>query len=399
MCTHSAVADGTPCDNHDVCSQVDTCQGGVCTGSDPLPDGSPCNDNNVCTRIDACQQGVCVGSDPVVCVALDQCHAVGICNRLTGVCSDPNQADGTPCDDGGACTQTDTCQGGVCQGSNPVVCTPLDDCHVAGTCDPATGTCSDPLAADGTRCAGATQNTCLNACQNGICIPDFLTNCCGNGLLEVGEQCDDGNQLAGDTCPITCAYAGSLIRGNSRSPKNDPRGCLVEWYVVNPNNRLDAWRLPNKSQVCEDDDPTCDAKASEPGVCEFEVVVCLNNSDPNLRLCTPNGVTDIKVIRPLPVQQNAVLRDVVTNDLAALHNALQHLHDPLDPSGSYTMTVPLEATQQNLCSEPFPIDILLGKAMYRSVTLMTRAFDNSFPLPLWQYSALRLRCKAPPGRP
>jgi len=33
------------------------------------------------------------------------------------------QPNGTPCDDGNACKRTDTCQSGVCVGTNPVSCT------------------------------------------------------------------------------------------------------------------------------------------------------------------------------------------------------------------------------------------------------------------------------------
>ena len=62
----------------------------------------------------------------------------------TGTCSEPAEADGTACNDGNACTQTDTCQAGVCTGANPVTCTASDQCHAAGTCDPATGVCSEP---------------------------------------------------------------------------------------------------------------------------------------------------------------------------------------------------------------------------------------------------------------
>ena len=77
--------------------------------------------------------------------------------------------DGTPCDDGSACTQTDTCQAGVCVGSNPVVCTASDQCHVAGTCDPATGLCSNPAAPDGTACNDANACTLGDACRGGVC--------------------------------------------------------------------------------------------------------------------------------------------------------------------------------------------------------------------------------------
>ena len=55
---------------------------------------------------------------------------------------------GTSCDDGNACTQTDTCQAGSCLGSDPVVCTASDACHSAGTCNTTTGSCGagQPLA-------------------------------------------------------------------------------------------------------------------------------------------------------------------------------------------------------------------------------------------------------------
>jgi cysteine-rich repeat protein len=48
-------------------------------------DNSPCNDNDACTQTDTCQTGICTGANPVVCTALDQCHAVGICSPGTGV--------------------------------------------------------------------------------------------------------------------------------------------------------------------------------------------------------------------------------------------------------------------------------------------------------------------------
>src|SRR4051812_44655442 len=83
----------------------------VCNGSN---DGSPCDDGNACTQTDTCQGGACVGSNPVTCTALDQCHAPGTCNPGTGVCTNPVRTDGTPCSDGNACTINDFCVAGVC---------------------------------------------------------------------------------------------------------------------------------------------------------------------------------------------------------------------------------------------------------------------------------------------
>src|SRR5206468_1614367 len=101
--------------------------------------GAPCDDGNACTRTDACQAGACVGGNPVVCTAADQCHIAGVCNAASGVCTNPAKLDGAPCDDGNACTRTDTCEAGACVGGNPVVCTAADQCHTAGACNPATG--------------------------------------------------------------------------------------------------------------------------------------------------------------------------------------------------------------------------------------------------------------------
>src|SRR4029077_1988080 len=101
---------------------------------------------------DACLAGSCVGASPVVCAALDQCHQPGSCNPATGTCTNPAKANGASCDDGNPCTQTDTCQTGACSGANPVVCLPSGGvCRAAGVCvpsDPAANTWRDaaPLA-------------------------------------------------------------------------------------------------------------------------------------------------------------------------------------------------------------------------------------------------------------
>src|SRR5207244_149904 len=133
------------------CHTAGTCNPATGTCSNPTrPDGSACNDGNACTQTDTCRAGACVGTEPVACTASDQCHTAGTCNPATGTCSNPAKPDGASCNDGNACTQTDTCQSASCVGSEPVVCTALNQCHTAGTCDPATGMCSNPTRQDGT---------------------------------------------------------------------------------------------------------------------------------------------------------------------------------------------------------------------------------------------------------
>ncbi len=179
-CSNPAAANGTICNDGNACTQTDTCQAGVCTGSNPVTcsagdqchtagtcnpstgacsnpaaaNGTTCNDGNACTQTDTCQAGSCTGSNPVTCSASDQCHTAGTCSPSTGTCSNPAVANGTSCNDGNACTQSDTCQAGVCTGTKPVTCAASDSCHVAGTCDPSTGVCSNPAAPSGTAGCG-----------------------------------------------------------------------------------------------------------------------------------------------------------------------------------------------------------------------------------------------------
>jgi hypothetical protein len=185
--------DGAPCDDGNPCTVNDTCLGGVCqpgapivctaldqchnagtcspaTGcsNPPKTDGTGCDDGNLCTTGDTCQAGICTGN-AVTCTALDQCHDPGTCNPATGICSNPNKPNGSACTDGNLCTQTDTCQAGICSGANPVVCTALDQCHNPGTCSPATGTCSNPNKPNGSACTDGNLCTQTDSCQAGIC--------------------------------------------------------------------------------------------------------------------------------------------------------------------------------------------------------------------------------------
>ncbi|HXU01100.1 MAG TPA: SpvB/TcaC N-terminal domain-containing protein, partial [Polyangia bacterium] len=73
--------------------------------------------------------------DPTPCPAPDGCHLPGT-RDLTGVCSYPPRPDGTACDDGQTCTQTEICSAGTCQPpANPppvVVNLPVDNLGTLG---------------------------------------------------------------------------------------------------------------------------------------------------------------------------------------------------------------------------------------------------------------------------
>lgn len=183
---------GTGCDDGDLCTSADRCEAGRCGGtpvvctaldqchdvgvcdsqtgecSNPVLSEVACDDGDRCTQGDACTGGVCTGT-AVECVAKDQCHEVGVCNPDTGACSDPVKEDGVGCDDADKCTESDVCAAGVCGGS-PVVCVALDQCHLAGVCDPGTGVCSNPAKPNGTPCDDLDSCTRGDVCSSGFCF-------------------------------------------------------------------------------------------------------------------------------------------------------------------------------------------------------------------------------------
>lgn len=109
------------CESDADCPAIGCLQAGVCQNRqcvhDPVPDGLACDDDNACTQVDQCVVGQCVGSDPVICTASDQCHVPGTCSPATGLCDDPVAPNGTLCDagDGSACTAPDVCISGECR--------------------------------------------------------------------------------------------------------------------------------------------------------------------------------------------------------------------------------------------------------------------------------------------
>ncbi|NVJ05924.1 hypothetical protein HUW63_11855 [Myxococcus sp. AM001] len=223
--------DGTPCDDASACTREDTCQSGVCLGSDPVvctvgdvclvpgtcdvatgtcsapmnvPDGTACDDGNACTQADACQSGRCTGADPVVCSAPNPCMRPGTCDAAVGTCSPPVPvADGTSCDDGNACTQVDACQTGTCIGANPVVCAAGDACHVAGSCDASTGQCSPPVpVVDGTSCDDGNACTQFDTCRAGACTGANPVVCAAGDACHVAGSCDASTGQCSPPVPV-----------------------------------------------------------------------------------------------------------------------------------------------------------------------------------------------------
>ncbi|MFO0749029.1 MAG: hypothetical protein U1F43_25695 [Myxococcota bacterium] len=255
--------EGADCDDGDACTTVDKCASGSCIGGTPVvcaakddchvagvcnsasgecsnptaPPDSECDDHDACTRDDRCAAGVCEGRNPVTCQAKDACHVPGVCQKATGVCTDPAGNENGNCDDQSKCTQNDKCHGGVCSGS-AIVCQSTGPCREPGTCDPATGTCSSPFKQDDTPCDEGNLCTLDDHCEGGTCIRTDLecqpldechvagtcnpsTGLCTDPEASDTTSCDDG-----DYCTVTDTCDAGACFGSGR-----PDDAPTDWVV------------------------------------------------------------------------------------------------------------------------------------------------------------------------
>ncbi len=191
---------------------------GSCGGS---PDGTPCNDGNACTQTDSCQSGACTGGNPVMCTASDQCHDVGTCNPANGLCSNPAKPNGSACDDGNACTSNDTCGNGSCVSGGPTNCNDNDQC-TDDSCNPATG-CVNAAVQDGIACGDANVCDGIETCQQGLCAPGTPLNC------------SDGNSCTSDSCDAThgCIQTPTAGCCSTDADCADTSACTINERCVN----------------------------------------------------------------------------------------------------------------------------------------------------------------------
>lgn len=193
---------------------------------------------------------------------------------------------------------------------------------------------------------------------------------CGDGVLDLGEQCDDGNLTGGDGCASSCLY--ELIPGNAKgTSKFVAAGCVMEWSVVNPGNApaFDRYGRRSAVQTCRDNDPTCDQELDPTArACAMRVVVCLNNVDPALATCAAEGVAD-----GIRIQSPTLRRDPV--NATALAVALTNLRDA--GSGNTGFGLPVAPTARGLCSEPFTLRVPLGRSATAAGKLRVRVSATS----------------------
>jgi hypothetical protein len=188
----SVPGDGA-CDDGNACTQGDKCAAGKCAGGANVcecsqdGDCAAKSDGNLCAGKHVCVGNKCTiaAGTAVVCdKGKDSACATNTCDGKTGQCAMVAGADGKACDDGSACTAGDACKVGTCGAGAAVLCDDANPC-TDDTCDAAKGCVHMPNAAS---CSDGNACTASDACKAGSC-QGTATNC-DDGSSCTADGCD-----------------------------------------------------------------------------------------------------------------------------------------------------------------------------------------------------------------
>ena len=278
----------------EACDDGGTLNGDGCNNTCELEDGEPCSNNSECAS------GVCdaVGSNT--------CEPANSCGNgvLDGgeACDDGGTLNGDGCnatcffEDGEPCTNDSQCASSVCDTAGSNTCEPANACgngRVEGA-----EACDDGGTSNGDGCS----STCLleidepcsnnNECTSNVCNMTAMPPVCappagcGNGALDAGEACDDGNNTPGDGCDAVClledgepctddGQCGSMACDSVGSNTCEPAGSCG-------NGTLDV------GEACDDGNTTGGDGCS--GSCLIEInQPCTDNSQCETGVCDVTG--------------------------------------------------------------------------------------------------------------
>jgi cysteine-rich repeat protein len=153
------------------------------------------------------------------------------------------------------------------------------------------------------------------------CSLDCKIERCGNGRVDCNEQCDDGalNGTSGDQCGTSChllTVGGLLFLPGTPEAVE---GCYLEYGIRNPNGKVTGG-FPSRTQSCIDGDPTCDSDNNNDGKCTFQVETCMHKNDSRLPQCQLFGIASVNLHRPDPLAPSDA---VDGNNAASLITALE----------------------------------------------------------------------------
>lgn len=169
--------------------------------------GTPCDDGNACTTGETCINSACTDGNAIACNDGNVCTD-DTCEPTLGCIFQANSAS---CDDNDVCTLNDTCAYGACTGKTKP-CVDGDAC-TTDTCDPQNGCVFEPIDNCGTSGAGGAMSSSSSSSSSG----QAGSNAGGAGVGGSGGQTTSGGSggSPGNDESCGCRMVGSEKPGNA----------------------------------------------------------------------------------------------------------------------------------------------------------------------------------------
>jgi hypothetical protein len=316
--TEWTITDGDSCDDEDVCTTQDRCEGSVCTGN-----MMECDDGVECT-LDFCQFGGCRHVPaPGWCRIQGECLPDGAtnpenpCQRCDASLLQTfwSPSTGGTCDDLTDCTFNDTCVSGSCRGTayecdDGIACTAdscdglggcnfqviADYCVIDGSCI-AAGTRSplneclgcDPLAAidtwsprNGISCNDGISCTFDDTCSEGVCAG--TTYVCNDEKVCTNDSCNGLGGCIHNVQSGSCLIDATCRSNLERNPSNQCQACI-------PSQSTSVWSM-FQGATCNDDDACTQYDSCVNGVCGGVFYSCDDGKACTNDICLGEGLCD-----------------------------------------------------------------------------------------------------------
>ncbi len=317
-CTESYPGGETSCDDSDLCTYNDACNGSgechgtdidcvddeetcgikrICNGTEACTESYPgvetsCDDSDLCTYNDACNgEGECLGTD-IDCVDdVETCGIKRACNG-TEACTESYPGVETSCDDSDLCTYNDACNGeGECLGTDIDCVDDVETCGIKRACN-GTEACTESYPGVETSCDDSDLCTYNDACNGeGECLGTDIdcvddvetcgikracngTEACTESYPGVETSCDDS-----DLCTYNdaCNGEGECL-GTDIDCVDDVETCGIKRACNGTEACTESY--PGVETSCDDSDLcTYDDTCNGQGECSGTAIVCEDEDD------------------------------------------------------------------------------------------------------------------------
>ena len=315
-CKMTDVPEGLTCEQDGEACTLDLCAKGTCISGPNVCgcladlDCKAFEDGNLCNGTLRCQgdgaNKVCV----VATATVVQCTGGGFCgdpacNPLTGQCKITSENEGLKCDDGDACTATDTCLEGVCVGKVGVAALDCDD--------------QDPCTVDTCK----VDKGCVNTPDTAICDdgdPCTQDSCAKGGCDHVatgdGGACDDGDACTSEEVCTGGSCVGAAVKcpgdGCKKGTCDAVQGCVWQELECDDGDPCSkdgcdqgaCTHLPLSGEACGGDSPCAAPGLCLAGKCLLQVAPC-DDDNP----CTTDSCAQGKDCQHTPVADGALCDD------------------------------------------------------------------------------------------